>query len=291
MKAVVYDEYGGPDVLHVAEVEPPTPKGDEIVVRVRAAEVTKSDCELRSFDFPVKWFWLPMRLALGVRRPKRPILGAYFAGEVQAVGDGVSTFAVGDEVYGSSQLRLGAYGEVLCVPDSYTVVPKPTNMSFEQAAAVPLGGLNALHFLRLAEVQEGDAVLVNGAGGSIGTFGIQIARSMGAEVTAVDAGHKEQMLLDLGAKHFIDYEQQDFASNAGAYDVVFNMVASRSFASCMAALKPGGRYVTANPKLSDMLRATVSKPLHGKKAAFAFAGEKPEELRDLTAMILSLIHI
>ena len=112
-------------------------------------------------------------------------------------------------------------------------------MSFEQAAAVPLGGLNALHFLRLAEVQEGDAVLVNGAGGSIGTFGIQIARSMGAEVTAVDAGHKEQMLLDLGAKHFIDYEQQDFASNAGAYDVVFNMVASRSFASCMAALKPG----------------------------------------------------
>ena len=285
MKAIVYEQYGAPDVLHLAEVEAPTPKRDEILIRVRAAEVTKSDCEMRSFSFPVKWFWLPLRLAFGVFRPRRPILGGYFAGEVEAVGADVTAFSVGDEVYGSSQLRLGGYGEYLCVPESYTVVPKPTNMTFEQAAAVPLGGLNALHFLRLADVQKGDAVLINGAGGSIGTFGIQIAKSMGAEVTAVDAAHKEQTLLDLGADHFIDYAKADFANNIAAYDVVFNMVALRSFASCMAALKSGGRYVTANPKLSDMLRSSVAPKRLGKKAAFAFAGEKPSELRDLTAMI------
>jgi NADPH:quinone reductase-like Zn-dependent oxidoreductase len=266
-------------------VNKPVPKSDEVLIRVRAAEVTKSDCELRSFRFPVKWFWLPLRLGLGVRRPRRPILGGYFAGEVAAVGDAVTNFTVGEAVYGSSQLRLGAYGEYLCVPASYTVVPKPTNMTFEQAAAVPLGGLNALHFMRLAALEPGDTVLVNGAGGSIGTFAVQIAKAMGAEVTAVDGAHKEQMLRRLGAAHFIDYGEEDFAARNEAYDVIFSMVAGTSFARCMAALKPGGRYLTANPKLSDMWRSALSPGGGGKKALFAFAGEKAEELRDLTAMI------
>jgi NADPH:quinone reductase-like Zn-dependent oxidoreductase len=225
-----------------------------------------------------------MRLGLGVLRPRRPILGGYFSGEVEAVGDAVTTFEPGDAVYGSSQLRLGAYGELLCVPASYTVVPKPTNLTFEQAAAVPLGGLNALHFMRLAEIGTGDAVLVNGAGGSIGAFAVQIAKMMGAEVTAVDGAHKEEMLRRLGADRFIDYATEDFSAGDEAYDVVFNMVARRSFSSCMAALKPGGRYLTANPKLSDMLRATLPRSA-GKKAIYTFARERPEELRDLTAMI------
>lgn len=285
MKAIVYREYGAPDVLQLVEVDEPKPKNDEILIRVRAAEVTKSDCELRSFRFPVKWFWLPLRLALGVRRPRRPILGGYFSGEVAAVGEAVTTCQPGDAVYGSSQLRLGAYGEFLCVPASYTVVPKPTNMTYEEATAVPLGGLNALHFMRLADIRAGDTVLVNGAGGSIGTFAIQIAKTMGAEVTAVDGTHKEETLRRLGADRFIDYETEDFAAGDEAYDVIFNMVARRSFSSCMAALKPGGRYLTANPKLSDMLRSVLPLNRSGKKAIFAFAREKPEELRDLTAMI------
>ena len=285
MKAIVYREYGAPDVLQLAEVDEPKPKNDEILIRVRAAEVTKTDCELRSFRFPVKWFWLPLRLVLGVLRPRRPILGGYFSGEVEAVGDAVKKFKPGDAVYGSSQLRLGAYGEFLCVPASYTVVPKPTKMTFEEAAAVPLGGLNALHFMRLADIRAGDTVLVNGAGGSIGTFAVQIAKTMGAEVTAVDGAHKEETLRRLGADRFIDYATEDFAAGDEAYDVIFNMVARRSFSSCMAALKPGGRYLTANPKLSDMLRSALPLNRSGKKAIFAFAREKPEELRDLTAMI------
>jgi NADPH:quinone reductase-like Zn-dependent oxidoreductase len=285
MKAIVYREYGAPDVLQLAEVDEPKPKNDEILIRVRAAEVTKSDCELRSFRFPVKWFWLPLRLGLGVLRPRRPILGGYFSGVVEEVGDAVTKFNPGDAVYGLSQLRFGAYGEFLCVPASYTVVPKPTNMTFEEAAAVPLGGLNALHFMRLADIRSGDTVLVNGAGGSIGTFTVQIAKTMGAEVTAVDGAHKEETLRRLGADRFIDYATDDFAAGDEAYDVVFNMVARRSFSSCMAALKPGGRYLTANPKLSDMLRSVLPLNRSGKKAIFAFAREKPEELRDLTAMI------
>jgi len=285
MKAIVYRKYGPPEVLRVAEVEAPNPKDDEILIRVRAAEVTKSDCELRSFRFAVKWFWLPLRLGLGVFGPRRPILGGYFSGEVVAVGDAVTGFEPGDGVYGSSQLRLGAYGEFLSVPASYTVVPKPNNMTFEEAAAVPLGGLNALHFMRLADIQAGDTVLVNGAGGSIGTFAVQIAKMMGAEVTAVDAAHKEETLRRLGADRFIDYASEDFAGGEDSYDVIFNMVARRSFSSCMAALKPHGRYLTANPKLSDLLRSALPRGRSRKKAISAFAREKPEELRELTGLI------
>jgi NADPH:quinone reductase-like Zn-dependent oxidoreductase len=285
MKAVVHRRYGPPDVLRLAEVETPEPKNDEVLIRVRAAEATKSDCELRSFRFPVKWHWLPLRLVLGVFRPRRPILGAYFAGEVAAVGPSVTGLAPGDAVYGSLQLRFGAYAEFVCAPASYTIVPKPSNLTFEQAAAVPLGGLNALHFLRRAELRAGERVLVNGAGGSIGSFAVQLARAMGAEVTAVDAAHKERSLRRLGADHFIDYAVTDFAAEGESYDVIFNMVAGRAFSSCMVALAPGGRYLTANPKFSDMLRAAWPWRAGGRKAIFAFARETPEELRELTSMI------
>ncbi|MFT4605042.1 MAG: NADPH:quinone reductase-like Zn-dependent oxidoreductase [Rhodothermales bacterium] len=285
MKAIVYREYGAPDVLQLAEVDDPKPKDDEILIRVRAAEITKADCELRSFRFAVKWFWLPLRLAWGVFRPRKPVLGGYFAGEVEEVGSAVTQFKPGDAVYGSTGRGTGAYSELLCVPASNTIGPKPTNMTFEEAAAVPLGGLNALHFMRMADIQAGDAVLVNGAGGSIGIFAVQIAKTMGALVTAVDGLHKEEMLRRLGADHFIDYATEDFAAGDRAYDVVFNMVAGRSFSSCMAALKPGGRYLTANPKMSDMLRSVLPVNRSGKKAYFAFAGESKGELSDLTEMI------
>lgn len=285
MKAIVYYRYGPPDVLRVQGVEAPKPKDDEILIRVRAAEVTKSDCELRSFRFPVKWHWLPLRLVLGAFRPRRPILGGYFAGEVVSTGASATGFEPGDAVYGSLQLRFGAYAEFVCAPASYTIVPKPVNLTFEQAAAVPLGALNALHFMRRAEIRPGEKVLVNGAGGSIGTFAIQLARTMGAEVTAVDAAHKENMLRRLGADRFIDYESRDFADGVERYDVIFNMVAGRSFSSCMAALNPGGRYLTANPKFTDMLRSAWPRKSTGKRAIFSFARESRDELRDITEML------
>ena len=284
-KAIVYTEYGPADVLRLEEIAKPTPNDAEILIRVRAAEVTKADCELRSFSFPVKWFWLPLRLVMGITRPKRQVLGGYFSGEVEAVGKDVSKLKVGDQVFGSTQLRMGAYGEYVCLPVEYTISAKPSNMSFEEAAAVPLGGLNALHFLRMARVQKGEKVLINGAGGSIGTFGVQIAKDMGAEVTAVDSGIKQNMLRRIGADHFLDYTKEDFTKSGQRYDVIFDMVARSSYSGCVAALTPKGRYVMGNPRLSDMLRSAVTSVFTDKKAVFAFAGETEEELLALKEMI------
>ncbi|MDF1701160.1 MAG: NAD(P)-dependent alcohol dehydrogenase [Planctomycetota bacterium] len=233
MKAIVYAEYGPPDVLRVTEVDRPTPAKGEVLIRVHAAEATKADCELRSFRFPVKWFWLPLRLAVGLRRPRRQILGGYFSGVVEALGEGVSMFEPGQAVFGSAGLRMGAYGEYMTLPETATVVDKPSNVSFEEAAAVPLGGLNALHFLRRARVQPGEHVLVNGAGGSIGIFGVQLAKAMGAEVTAVDCVAKEELVRDIGADHFIDYAKEDFTRAGRSYDVIFDMIVSSSYSRCL----------------------------------------------------------
>jgi len=285
VKAIVYTKYGSADVLQLKEVEKPVPRDDEILIKVQAAEATKADCELRSFKFAVKWFWLPMRIGMGIKKPKRQVLGGYFAGEVEAVGKDVSKFSRGDQVFGTTSLRFGAYGEYLCLPASYTIVPKPNNMSFEEAAAVPLGGLNALHYLRKADIKSGEKVLVNGAGGSIGTFGVQIAKAMGAEVTAVDSNIKEEMLRRIGADHFFDYSKQDFTKSGQTYDVIFDMVTGSSYSACVSALNPGGRYLMANPRISDMLRSVFTSRFTDKAAMFAFAGEKEGELIVLKEMI------
>ncbi len=285
MKAVGYHRYGPPDVLRIEERPVPTPGPNELLIRVRAAEVTKSDTELRKFEFPVKWFWLPLRLAFGLRRPRRAVLGGYFAGEVEAVGEGVTRFAPGAAIFGATQLRLGAYGQYVCLPDTYTLAPKPARMSFEAAAAVPLGGLNALHFLRRAQLKAGETVLVNGAGGSIGAHAVQIAKAMGGEVTAVDAGFKEPFLRRLGADHFIDYHTRDFTAGGAQYDVILNMVADSAYGRCLRALRPGGRYVLGNPRVSDMLRSVFTNAFQDKRVIFAFAQETQEELETLRDMI------
>lgn len=250
LKAITYSRYGSPDVLQVREVAEPVPKDDEVLIRVRAAEATKSDCEMRSFKYSVKWFWLPLRLAMGVRKPKRQILGLYFTGEVVSIGKTVTGFASGDELFGTTQLKMGAYGEYVALPKSYAMVPKPTNMSFAEAAAVPLGGLNALHFMRRAEIQAGEKILINGAGGSIGAHGVQIAKAMGGVVTAVDKGIKEEFVRDLGADEFVDYTKEDFAARGERYDVIFDMVPNSSYSTCIKLLNPRGRYLSGNPRFS-----------------------------------------
>ena len=285
MKAIVYEKYGSPDVLHVKEVEKPTPKDGEALIKVRAAEATKADCEMRGFTFQVNWFWLPLRVALGLIKPKKQVLGVYFAGEVESVGKDVSKFKKGDQVFGTTKLRLGAYGEYVCLPATSTLVPKPHNLSFEEAAVVPLGGLNALHFLRKAKIQKGEKVLVNGAGGSIGTFGVQIAKALGAEVTAVDSTTKREMLHRIGADHFLDYTKEDFTKSGQTYDVIFSMVANSSYSACIKALNPRGRYLMANPRMSDMLKSFLTSIFTDKTAIFAFAQEKEEELLTLKEMI------
>jgi NADPH:quinone reductase-like Zn-dependent oxidoreductase len=285
LKAITYSNYGPPDVLQLKEVEKPVPKDDEVLIRVRAVEATKSDCEMRSFKFAVKWFWLPLRIAFGVRKPRRQILGGYFSGEVETLGKDVTEFSTGDQVFGAAGLKLGAYGEYVALPASYTIVAKPSNMSFSDAAAVPLGGLNALHFMRLARIQARDKVLINGAGGSIGAHAVQIAKSMGAEVTAVDSTIKEDLLRRIGADHFIDYTKENFTAMGRTYDVIFDMVAGSSYAASIRALDPNGRYITANPRLSVMLRSVFTSRFSEKTARFAFAKEAREELLALRQMI------
>ena len=285
MKAIVYKKYGAPEVLRIEEIEKPVPGDDEVLIKIHAVEATKADCELRSFNFAVKWFWLPLRVAMGMTKPKKHVLGGYFAGEVESVGRDISKFKPGDQVFGTTGLLFGAYGEYASLPASYTIVPKPHNMNFEEAAAAPLGGLNALHFLRKANIRNGEKVLINGAGGSIGTFGVQIARAMGAEVTAVDSGIKEEMLRRIGADHFFDYTKVDFTQSGQTYDVIFNMVARSSYSRCVNSLNPKGRYLMGNPRVSDMIRSVLTSRFTDKTAIFVFAGETEEELLALKDMI------
>jgi NADPH:quinone reductase-like Zn-dependent oxidoreductase len=285
MRAITYRRYGPPEVLQLEDVPAPKPKDDEVLIRVHAAEATKADCEMRAFHFAVKWFWLPLRLAIGITRPRNKILGGYFAGVVEAVGSKVTRLAVGDEVYGSSGLGFGAYGEFTTVRERATVVKKPANMSFEQAAAVPLGGLNALHFLRVAAVRPGERVLINGAGGSIGAHAVQIAKAMGAEVTAVDGPVKRALIERLGADHFIDYTQEDFWTRGETWDVVFDMVPHCPYAAILRVLNPGGRYLKGNPRFADMLRAPWTTRTTDKRVSMAFAKESHEELDALRTMI------
>ena len=285
MKAITYSKYGPPEVLQVSEVEKPVPGDNEILIRVRAAEATKSDCEMRSFRFSVMWFWLPLRLALGITKPRRQILGGYFAGEIESIGAAVTDFAVGDAVFGGAGLHLGGYGEFAALPASCTFVPKPANMSFADAAAVPLGGLNALHFMRRANLQPGETVLINGAGGSIGAHAVQIAKSMGAEVTAVDSATKRDFIMRLGADHYIDYTKDSFASSGQTYDVIFDMVPGSPYSTSIRLLNPGGRYLSGNPRVAVMLRSVFTNWFTDKSASFAFARETREELATLREMI------
>ena len=285
MKAITYSNYGPPSVLQLNELEKPVPKDDEVLIRVQAAEVTKADVEMRSFRFAVKWFWLPLRIAFGIRRPKRAILGGYFSGVIESFGKDVTQFSTGDQIYGAAALRLGAYAEYVALPASYAITNKPTNMSFSEAAAVPLGGLNALHFMRLAEIRPGNKVLINGAGGSIGAHAVQIAKSMDAEVTAVDSAIKEDMLRRVGADFFIDHLKENFAARGQAYDVIFDMVAGSSYSACMKILKPGGTYLSGNPRLSVMIRSVMTNRFSNKTARFTFAGETKADLVALKEMI------
>ena len=285
LKAITYSDYGPPDVLQLKEVEKPVPKDGEVLIRVRAVEATKSDCEMRSFKFAVKWFWLPLRIAFGVRKPRRQILGGYFSGQVETLGKDVTEFSKGDQVFGAAGLKLGAYGEYIALPASYAIAAKPSNMSFADAAAVPLGGLNALHFMRLARIQTRDKVLINGAGGSIGAHAVQIAKSMGAEVTAVDSTVKEDLLKRMGADHFVDYTKENFSTMGRTYDVIFDVVAGNPYSPSIRALNPGGRYLTANPRLSVMLRSVFTSRFSDKTAKFAFAQETKDDLLALRQMI------
>ncbi len=284
MKAIVYTEYGPPDVLQLKEVERPTPSDNEVLIRIDATTATAADCELRSLKLPI-WLRLPIRIYLGLIRPRNKILGQELAGEIEAVGKDVKRFRKGDQVFAWTGLGLGAYAEYTCLPEEGMLAIKPANMTYEEAAAVPIGGLNALHFLRKGNVQSGQKVLINGAGGSIGTFAVQLARYFGAEVTAVDSTWKLDMLRSIGADQVIDYTQEDFTKNGETYDVIFDVVGKSSFTRSVRSLKHNGRYLLANPRLSQMVRGLWTSRSSSKKVIFGAASEKTEHLIFLKELI------
>ncbi len=284
MKAITYHEYGSPDVLKLEDIPKPTPGDDQVLVKVHAATVGTWDCEARSFTFPL-WFWLPLRLAMGIRRPRWPVLGQELAGEIEAVGKNVKRFKKGDQVFASTGLGFGAHAEFKCLPSTGAIAIKPVNMSYEEAAGIPTGGDNALHFLRKADIQNGESVLINGAGGNIGVVGVQLAKQFGAEVSAVDSTEKLDMLRAIGADHVIDYTKEDFTETGKTYDVILDVVPRSSFSRCLRSIKPGGRYLLANPSLLSMLRALWTSKTSSKKVMFAFAGSKQEDLVALKELV------
>lgn len=284
MKAMIWTNYGPPDVLQLQEVEKPTPKATEVLIKIHTATVTLGDCELRSMQGSII-FALAFRLYLGLLKPKRiTILGQELAGEIEAIGKEVKKFKPGDPIFAPCLLHLGGYAEYCCLPESYPVF-KPDSLSYEDAATIPTGGINGLHFLTVANVQPGEKVLINGAGGSIGSYAVQIAKSLGAEVTAVDSAEKLAMLRSIGADHVLDYKEEDFTRTGETYDVIVDVVGKSSFAGSLRVLRPKGRYVLGNPSLSGRLRARWTRLSAGKKVMVALAPYTAEYYSYLTAQM------
>ena len=286
MKAIVWTKYGPPDVLQLKEVAKPIPKENEVLIKIRATTITAGDCEMRNLQFPY-WIRLPMQMYTGLRKPKRiTIPGSYLAGEIEEVGKDVKRLKVSDQVFGISGWGFGTYAEYVCIPENGAVITKPNNITYEEATTVPLGGLEALHFLRKAEVQQGQKVLINGAGGSIGTFGIQLAKYFGTEVTAVDNTGKLDVLRSVGADHLIDYTKEDFTNNRDSYDVIFDVVGKSSFSRCIRSLKQNGRYIIANPSgLTQLVRGLWTSITSHKKVIFEMTNPKHEDLIFLKELI------
>jgi NADPH:quinone reductase-like Zn-dependent oxidoreductase len=290
MKAIVWTKYGPPDVLQLKEVEKPAPKEDEVLIRIHATTVTAGDCEMRSLKFPLSMS-LPMRIWFGLRKPRgTTIIGQELAGEIESVGKDVKLFREGDQVFAHAGLGMGAYAEYICRPEEPegirgVLAIKPANMTYEEAAAVPLGGLEALHFLRKGDIQSGQKVLINGAGGSIGTIAVQLAKYFGAEVTGVDSTGKLDMLRSIGADQVIDYTQEDFTKSGQTYDVIFDVVGKSSFEGSIRSLKQNGRYLLANPGRSQMARGRRISKRTSKKVIAGNASYRPTDLIFLKQLI------
>ncbi len=285
MKAIVWTKYGSPDVLQLKEVDKPTPKDNEVLIRIYATTVSAGDCELRRFQLPLL-FWLPVRIIMGIRKPKKGrILGQELSGEIESVGKAVTQFKVGDQVVAPTTMKFGGYAEYICLQSTHVMTTKPVNMSFEEAATIPTGGLNALYFLRKGNIQSGQKVLIYGAAGSIGTYAVQIAKYFGAEVTGVDSTGKLDMLRAIGANHVIDYTREDFTKNGKTYDVIIDIVGKSSFSRSVKSLKQYGAYILGNPSLSSMIRGSWISMTTGKSVINALASYKTEDLIYLKELI------
>jgi len=275
MKAIVYKKYGSPIVLESLEVEKPTPKPHEVLIKVCATSVTAADCMMRRGDTFLS------RILLGFTRPmnKFRILGTEFSGIVEAIGSKVKKFKPGDEVYAFRGFGTGCYAQYKCMNENGSLAIKPANMSFEEAASVVDGATTALFFLKeKANIQKGQKVLINGASGSIGTFAVQLAKYFGAEVTGVCSTRNCALVLSLGADKVVDYKKEDFAENENMYDIIFDTIGKSSFAHCRKALKSNGTYLVTVLTLSNLLQSLITKFRQKKKVIFSMSVNKTEAL-------------
>lgn len=244
MKAAVYSKYGPPDVLMIKDVEKPTPKDNEILVKVHATTVTAGDVRMRSFNVP-RWQWLFARIFLGIIKPKRPVLGMELAGEVVSVGKDVTLYQEGDEVYASTvTVDFGGYAQYKCFPEDEIIALKPTNMTYEEAATVPIGGPTALRFLTKGNIENGEKVLIYGASGSVGTYAVQLAKYFGAEVTGVCSTSNMDLVKSLGADKVIDYTAGDFTRRCDEYDIIFDAVGKISSSRVKNILSKDGVFLS-----------------------------------------------
>ena len=290
MKAIVWTKYGSSDSLQPGQIETPTPKDNEVLIKIHAAAVSRADTEFRRLAIPFP-FSLPIRFYLGVFKPTRiKILGTEFAGEIVSIGRDVTQYQTGDQVYGYTGLGMGTYAQYICLGEkpsalASVISKRPTNIPYEEAATVPFGGLEALHSLDRVDVRRGQKVLIVGAGGSIGTYSVQLAKHYGAEATGVDSGGKLDMLRSIGADHVIDYKREDYTQNGQKYDVILDTIGGSPFAGSVRSLNKNGTYLNVNPKLHHRLQMGWMKGKSNKKLLSWEAGYTTKNLLRLKELI------
>ena len=289
MKAITWTKYGSVDGLAVGDKPKPQPKDNGVLVKIHTTSITAGDYEIRTQQFPL-WLLIPLRLYMGIIRPRNFVLGQEFAGEIEAIGQNVTTFNIGDAVVGTTGPGMGAHAEYITVPadsDEGVLVRKPATISYEEAAALPVGGLEALYFLRKSNIKPGEKVLIVGAGGSIGSYGIQLAKHFGAEVTGVDNTRKQDSMRSIGADHVIDYTQVDFTKQNETYDVIFDVIGKSKLSGSLSKLNSGGRYVMANPRMNHMIRGMVVSATSDKQVIYGQVQQRADDLNYLLDLIES----